>query len=393
METEHRDWFVFLEKHQIEFYFLAILGGIATGYLFRLSSGANTVLNFILPVLLFVTFLQVPVSSVINNLGNKRFLAALLVGNFVFIPILVALLLLIGSGFFYQLSDLFRFPYVLNSKTPYLAFAFYGMILLCAPCVDYVVSFCRLAKGDSSALTAALPVLLIIELACLMFLATGWFYDEPNMQATRSDIAEFLISIFRVQIFPLALAWILQSISRYNKVVAYSTSFMKNSVVVITAFTLMIIAAYAFSELFAIFDDDGYAFTKISGDKQTGIYENTTNYGSVEKTQLHAFIFGIAFYGLYACFAPFVGFFTAKLFKLCRKQEIALSFSVSTRNSLVLLPFLLTISPADQQALVATVVLTQTCVELVAEIIYVHFIPCYVKKYVRSREIECERRF
>ncbi len=45
METEHRDWFVFLEKHQIEFYFLAILGGTATGYLFRLSSGANTVLN------------------------------------------------------------------------------------------------------------------------------------------------------------------------------------------------------------------------------------------------------------------------------------------------------------------------------------------------------------
>jgi len=107
------------------------------------------------------------------------------------------------------------------------------------------------------------------------------------MQATRPDIAEFLISIFRVLIFPLALAWILQSISRYNKVVAYSTSFMKNSVVVITAFTLMIIAAYAFSELFAIFDDDGYVFTKISGDKQTGIYEDTTDYGSVEKTQLH----------------------------------------------------------------------------------------------------------
>ena len=391
MKSERRGWFVFLEKHQIEFYFLAILGGTAIGYLFRVSSCASSVLNFILPVLLFVTFLQVPVSSVIDNLGNKRFLAALLVGNFVFIPILVALLLLIGSGFFYQLSDLFRFPDELNSTTPYLAFAFYGMILLCAPCVDYVVSFCRLAKGDSSALTAALPVLLIIELAFIMLLGTGQFYDEQNMQATRPELVEFIKSIFRVLIFPLALAWILQSVSRYNKIVAYSTCFMKNSVVVITAFTLMIIAAYAFSELFSIFDDNGYAFTKISAEKATGIYENTTDYGSGEKTLSHAFIYGIAFYCAYAVFAPFVGFFTAKLFKLSRKQEIALSFSVSTRNSLVLLPFLLTISPADEQALVAAVVLTQTCVELVAEIIYVRFIPCYVKKHVRSRELECER--
>ncbi len=393
MESERRDWFVFLEKHQIEFYFLAILGGTAIGYLFRISSGANIVLNFILPVLLFVTFLQVPVSSVIDNLANKRFVAALLVGNFVFIPILVALLLLIGSGPFFQLSDIFRFPDGLNSKTPYLVFAFYGMILLCAPCVDYVVSFCRLAKGDSSALTAALPVLLIIELSFMMFLATVRFYDGTNIASTRPEIIEFFISIFRVLLFPLALAWILQSISRYNKVVACSSSFMKNSVVVITAFTLMIIAAYAFSELFAIFDDDGYAFTKISDGKAIGIYENTTDFGSSEKTLLNAFIYGIAFYSLYACLAPFVGFFTAKLFKLCSKEEIALSFSVSTRNSLVLLPFLLTISPADEQALVAAVVLTQTCVELVAEIIYVRFIPCYVKKHVRSREIECERRF
>ena len=158
METEHRDWFVFLEKHQIKFYFLAILGGTAIGYLFRVASSANEVLNFILPVLLFVTFLQVPVSSVIDNLGNKRFVAALLVGNFVFIPILVALLLLIGAGLFFQLSDPSHSPYEQSLQAPYLAFAFYGMILLCAPCVDYVVSFCRLAKGDSSSLTAALPV-------------------------------------------------------------------------------------------------------------------------------------------------------------------------------------------------------------------------------------------
>nr|WP_281432828.1 hypothetical protein [Bartonella apihabitans] len=391
METEHRDWFVFLEKHQIKFYFLAILGGTAIGYLFRVASSANEVLNFILPVLLFVTFLQVPVSSVIDNLGNKRFVAALLVGNFVFIPILVALLLLIGAGLFFQLSDPSHSPYEQSLQAPYLAFAFYGMILLCAPCVDYVVSFCRLAKGDSSSLTAALPALLIIQLAFLILFSSGWFYDEQNMQATRPDIIDFIISIFQVLLVPLALAWILQSISRYNKVVEYSTSFMKNSVVMITAFTLMIIAAYAFSELFSIFDDNGYAFTKRSADEATGIYENTTDYGSSEKAQLHAFIYGIAFYGLYACLAPFVGFFTAKLFKLCRKQEIALSFSVSTRNSLVLLPFLLTISPADEQALVAAVVLTQTCVELVAEIIYVRFIPCYVKKHVRSREIECER--
>lgn len=57
------------------------------------------------------------------------------------------------------------------------------------------------------------------------------------------------------------------------------------------------------------------------------------------------------------------------------KQAIALSFSPSTRNFLVILPLLLVISAESEKSLVAAVVLTQTFVELFAEPIYLHLIP------------------
>lgn len=104
-----------------------------------------------------------------------------------------------------------------------------------------------------------------------------------------------------------------------------------------------------------------------------------------------ALLYGIVFYGIYGCLAPFIGLLAAKLLRLHEKQAIAVSFSVSTRNSLVLLPLLLFITPASAQNLVALVILTQTCVELVAEVFYVRLIPLFAKKHFGHQESGCEQ--
>lgn len=82
---------------------------------------------------------------------------------------------------------------------------------------------------------------------------------------------------------------------------------------------------------------------------------------------------------------------TAKIFKLAQPQAIAVIFSLSTRNSLVILPWLLFMFSKSVEGQIAVVILTQTCIELIAEIFYVQLIPRYVKKHFGCQETELER--
>lgn len=75
--------------------------------------------------------------------------------------------------------------------------------------------------------------------------------------------------------------------------------------------------------------------------------------------------------------APVVGAITAKAFKLPAATARSVTFSASTRNSLVVLPLALAL-PEDIRALAAAAVITQTLVELVSELIYIRAIPAMV---------------
>ena len=354
-----------------------------------------------LPLLLLVTFLQVPCAAIVNSFSDKRFIAGLIVGNFLFIPALVFLLLWSGLSWLDFPDKQLSFSTLTSGNNPYLYFSLFGAILLCAPCVDYVVSFCRMAKGDATALTAMLPVLLIVQLCFLFLWGVMGFGNTESLADERQKFGEFLFSVVSVLVLPLCIAWLLQGISRHNKFISTSTSVMEKSVVPVTALTLMAIAFYASSEIFSTFKNCCSAAentslfclnNRLSGENLP-MLDNAEPVSCCDKKQLSgAFLYGVLFYALYAFLAPFIGFLTAKLMRLGRKKAIALSFSVSTRNSLVLLPLLLSIAPSGGRALITGVVLTQTCVELVAEIIYVRLIPRYAQKHFRCQETECEQR-
>ncbi|WP_198025600.1 MULTISPECIES: hypothetical protein [Lysobacter] len=136
-----------LERRQIPIYFSAIPLGFAVALTVPGTGRLEVLINPALALMLFVTFLQVPLVKLRAALANRRFLGALLVANFVVVPLLVATMLpLLPAEPLIRIAVLF--------------------VLLC-PCIDYVVTFSHLGKADSSLLLAATPVLLLVQMLLL----------------------------------------------------------------------------------------------------------------------------------------------------------------------------------------------------------------------------------
>src|ERR1700754_1860214 len=80
-----------MERHQVAVYLGAIAAGGVAGWV---SPGAGPgfehLINPVLGALLYVTFLQVPAAELARSLRDGRFLAAVLVVDFVVAPLVVA---------------------------------------------------------------------------------------------------------------------------------------------------------------------------------------------------------------------------------------------------------------------------------------------------------------
>ena len=78
-----------LERQQVWFYLVAIALALLVG---TAAPGAGPFMEFllwpVLAVLLFATFLQVPLLHVLDALRDRRFAMAALVGNFIAVPLL-----------------------------------------------------------------------------------------------------------------------------------------------------------------------------------------------------------------------------------------------------------------------------------------------------------------
>jgi len=101
-------------------------------------------------LILFVTFLQVPLAELGRAFGRLRFLGALLAVNFVAVPLLVAVLV----------------QFVPNDPIIRLGVL---LVLLC-PCIDYVVTFAHLGRADAKLLLASTPALLIVQILLPIYL-------------------------------------------------------------------------------------------------------------------------------------------------------------------------------------------------------------------------------
>jgi ACR3 family arsenite efflux pump ArsB len=211
------------------------------------------------------------------------------------------------------------------------------LFVLLTPCVDYVVTFTHLGRGDARLLLAATPALLLLQMALLpVYLrvllgsdASGVVHPEPFVQAF-----VWLIAV------PLLLAGALQ-------MWAARTAAGKRALLRLGLLPVPATALVLFLVLAAVMPQIGEA----AGAPLTAA----------------------PIYLAYAVVAPVLGWTVARTCRLDAPAARAVAFSAATRNSLVILP--LAFAVPGGVPLVPAVVVTQTMIELLSELVYVRWIP------------------
>lgn len=126
-----------LEHHQVLIYFAAVVVA-AVAALVPGIDALEGAINPALALMLFVTFLQVPLADLGRAFTRIRFLGALMVSNFVVVPLLVALLV-----------------QFLPADDPMVRLGL--LLVLLTPCIDYVVTSSHIGRADARLLLASTP--------------------------------------------------------------------------------------------------------------------------------------------------------------------------------------------------------------------------------------------
>lgn len=306
-----------LEAQQVWIYFAAVIVATAIGFVIPGTAVLESAINPALALMLFVTFLQVPVAALGRALQELRFLGTLLAVNFIAVPLLVlGLMQLLPADPLIRLGVL--------------------MVLLC-PCIDYVVTFAHLGRADARLLLASTPVLLIAQMALLpiylrLFLgAEAAAYVQPG---------PFIHAFVWLIAIPFVLAALVQTWAARSKTGERVSSGLGLAPVPATALVLFIVVAAVMPQL-----------------------------GQTLDRTLSV----VPVYVAFSVLAPLIGWAVSRLARLTPEAGRAVAFSAGTRNSLVVLPLALVVPGAIP--LVPAIIVTQTLIELLAELVYIRGIP------------------
>ncbi|BAV66703.1 arsenic resistance protein [Sphingobium cloacae] len=302
-----------LEGSQVAIYFAAVIAGALIALAVSGSASWEAAINPALVLMLFVTFLQVPLAELGRGFGRLRFLGALLAVNFVAVPLLVAVLV----------------QFVPNDPMIRLGVL---LVLLC-PCIDYVVTFAHLGRADAKLLLASTPALLVVQMLLLPI------YLRLFLGTAASDLVQagpFLHAFLWLIAIPLALAVLVQLWARRSATGARASAALGLLPVPATAVVLLIVIAAVVPQL-------GQA--------------------------IGAALRVVPIYIAFAIIAPLVGWVAARAAKLDAEAGRALAFSAATRNSLVVLPLALAVPGAVP--LLPAIIVAQTLVELIAELVFI----------------------
>ncbi|WP_428887887.1 arsenic resistance protein [Enterobacter hormaechei] len=313
-KTGLRDW---LEHKQVAIYFISVMAGCITALILPGTARLEDAINPALALMLYVTFLQVPVAQLGSAFTRVRFLFPLLLTNFVAVPLLV--------------SALVRFL----PENPMLLLGV--LLVLLTPCIDYVVTFAQLGRADSRLLLASTPVLLIVQIL-LLPAYLHLFLGEVVSQLVKP--APFVHAFFWLIAVPLILAAFTQFVARRSRVAETLSGRLGLLPVPATALVLFIVVAAMLPQL-----------------------------GKAWSVALQA----VPIYVAFAISAPLCGWGIATLFRLESAAGRAVAFSGATRNSLVILPLALAVPGAVP--VLPAVIVAQTMVELLSELMYVRLIP------------------
>lgn len=306
------------DARQVPLYLAAmVIGGVLGVVVPGSASGLAGATTPVLAVLLFATFLGVPLVDVGRSLRDRRFLVTVLVVNFVVVPV-------VAFGLSRTVMDE---PGLLVGVL---------LVLLC-PCVDYVIVFTGLAGGSRARLLAATPLLMLVQ----VLLLPGYLLLFAGREAVGAvEVGPFVEAFVVLVAVPLALAGAVQALARRRRAARAIEVGMAGAMVPLMMVTLAVVVG---SQAAAVGSEAG-ALLRVAP--------------------------------LYVAFAVVmvgVGVVAGRVARLDVPRARAVVFSGVTRNSLVVLPLALALPPSF--ALAPLAVVTQTLVELVAMVVLVRLVP------------------
>jgi len=303
-----------LERHQVWVYLLSIAVGLSVGSAWPATQPALQALLWpSLVALLFATFLQVPLLHVRDALRDRRFALAVLVGNFVVLPLLVWALV-----------------QVLHMAGADPAVRLGVLLVLLVPCTDWFITFSQLGRGDVPRALAVTPLNLVLQL--LLLPAYLWAMGDAStlVSVNLATLAPALL----VVVLPLAGAALAQrSIQNYPR-----------------ADSLRDALAWAPVPLLAV------VVFLIAGAQVNAVWQG-----------LQVLPLVVPVFVVFLVAAALLAKALACALALPTTQGRTLAFSLGTRNSFVVLPFALAL-PAGWEA-AAVVVVVQSLVELVGMVV------------------------
>ncbi len=308
-----------IERHQVWAYLIAVVLGLVAGWTSSLGDRVpDSLIWALLGVLLYATFTQTPLTHLSDVFRDRRFMSALLTGNFLIMPVITALLVL-------ALPD--------ND-----ALKLGVLLVLLMPCTDWFVTFTHLGKGDSTRAIAATPVLLIAQLALLplyLWLFLGSQFDV-NLELGRHLLPAFAGLI----IVPLILAFLTEKWAEKSEKATGLVQSMGLMPVPLLTVVLFIISMTQVSQI----DSTGPLIWPL-----------------------------MVLFPAYLLAAALVGKALRRVFRLPVATGRTVIFSLGTRNSFVVLPLALSLPEAWAAAVVVIVV--QSLVELFGMMFYLRWVP------------------
>lgn len=312
-----------LERHQIGVYAAAlIMGGIFGIAIPEMGSAIQFGISPLIAILLFGMFAQIPFLQLRDSLSNLSFLGALLLSNFVAVPLVV-----------WGLVALFPQP-------PAMLIGI--LLVLLTPCIDYVIVFTQIGRGNEKLMLIATPVLFVVQMILLPFYLWLFLGESSSEIVYIGPFAEAFVFLI---LLPLLMAIALQRWSLRNgkgKSLLHATTWLP---VPLMAFVLFVVVASQIGKI----ANDLAIIAKV-----------------------------IPIYLLFHFIMPFLSRLIAQWFRLDAGAGRAVIFSSGTRNSLVVLPLAFAL-PEDWATAAAAVIVTQTIVELISELVYVRVVPFFYK--------------
>lgn len=307
-----------LERHQVWIYLLAIIAGLALGrHVPGVAGPFEVALWPVLGCLLYATFTQVPLIHLPSAFHDRRFMGAILGGNFILIPLGV-------WGLLHLVPD-----------DPVLRLGV--ALVLLVPCTDWYITFTHLAGGDTGRAIAATPVNLLLQIALLplyLWLLMG------NAFLELLDLGRIAAVFVALIVLPLLAAGLTEKwAERSSDGPALIARIGWFSVPLLAIVVFMIAASQVQAVKGAL---------PVLGDV-AGVF--------------------IAFLAM----AALIGMGLGRLLRLPVAACRAVIFSLGTRNSFVVLPLALALAPQWQTATV--VIVFQSLVELLGMVVYLWLVP------------------